>query len=557
MSFSWSGIGQAWLSARLHARGYWAFRQFSQASRFPERTQRALLRKILARHAQTAFGQQFDFASIATYDDFATKVPIQTYEDLRPYIEQQLDRAEPTHTREMPLFYTQTSGTTGKPKLIPIPQDTVIAYQRGQCISAYAQFRGVPGIFSGKILAIVSPAIEGYLPGGTPYGSMSGVVHSSLPSALRCRYVLPEEIYAVDDYDIKYRLISALAVAEENVSVQASANPSTFIRLQEVIAHHAEEIIEFVRTGKLSVLSLASMTEDVVNWFPKIPANPKRAANLKRVFEGKGTLVYSDLWPNLKAVVTWTEGNCAAVLPALRRLLPEGTPIVEMGYLSSEFRGTITVDCEQNLGAPTIDEVFFEFVEKDEWQTGSKTPITIERLEPGRTYYVIATTQNGLYRYFINDLIEVTGRFNNTPTIRFVQKGSGVTSLSGEKLYEGQVIQAVTTTCQRLSITPHFYLLLASRDDFSYTLLFDTTESFAQEALADAVNQSLFELNQEFRDKVKSGRIRGVSVKRVRPGVYEAYKNHLVKGGRREGQFKMNRLQYRDESAFPFEEYLV
>ncbi len=88
-------------------------------------------------------------------------------------------------------------------------------------------------------------------------------------------------------------------------------------------------------------------------------------------------------------------------------------------------------------------------------------------------------------------------------------------------------------------------------------MLFDAAETFSQEALTNAVNQSLFELNQEFRDKVKSGRIRNVSVKRIRPGVYEAYKNHLVKGGRREGQFKMNRLQYRDESTFPFEEYLV
>ena len=557
MSCNRSGIGQAWLSVQLHLRGYWAFRQFSQAARNPYKTQHALLRKILATHAQTAFGRQYAFAAINTYEEFAANIPIQTYEDLRPYIEQQLERAVPTHTREMPLFYTQTSGTTGKPKRIPILQDTVTAYRRGQCISAYAQFHGVPGIFSGKILAIVSPAIEGYLHDGTPYGSMSGVVHSSLPAALRSRYVVPQEVFEVDDYETKYRLIAALAVAEEHISVQASANPSTFIRLQEVIDQQAEEIIEFVRTGKLAALPLESLDEDTAKWLPQIPANPERAAHLQRVFASKGTLTYSDLWPNLKALVTWTGGNCAAVLPALRHLLPPATPIVEMGYLSSEFRGTITVDCNENLGAPTIDEVFFEFIEKDDWQAGIKTPRTIEHLEPGKTYYLLATTQNGLYRYFINDLIEVTGYFYNTPTIRFVQKGSGVTSLSGEKLYESQVIEAVSTSCQHLSIMPRFYLLLASRDDFSYTLLFDAAETFSQEALTNAVNQSLFELNQEFCDKVKSGRIRNVSVKRIRPGVYEAYKNHLVKGGRREGQFKMNRLQYRDESTFPFEDYLV
>ncbi len=208
--------------------------------------------------------------------------------------------------------------------------------------------------------------------------------------------------------------------------------------------------------ASLSVLPLESLDEDAAKWLPQIPANPERAARLQRVFASKGTLTYADLWPNLKALVTWTGGNCAAVLPTLRRLLPPATPIVEMGYLSSEFRGTITVDCNKNLGAPTIDEVFFEFIEKDDWQAGTKTPRTIEHLEPGKTYYLLATTQNGLYRYFINDLIEVTGRFYNTPTIRFVQKGSGVTSLSGEKLYESQVIEAVSTSCQQLSITAAF-----------------------------------------------------------------------------------------------------
>ena len=57
---------------------------------------------------------------------------------------------------------------------------------------------------------------------------------------------------------------------------------------------------------------------------------------------------------------------------------------------------------------------------------------------------------NGLYRYFINDLIEVTGWFQKTPTIRFVQKGKGVTNVTGEKLYEFHVIEAVKAIQKRM-----------------------------------------------------------------------------------------------------------
>ena len=63
--------------------------------------------------------------------------------------------------------------------------------------------------------------------------------------------------------------------------------------------------------------------------------------------------------------------------------------------------------------------------------------------KPGRRYYVLFTTAAGLYRYFMNDLVEVTGFFHRTPLLRFVQKGKGVTSLTGEKLYEAQAIEAV------------------------------------------------------------------------------------------------------------------
>lgn len=551
------GLQNAWLNPRMCLRAYWDFHRFSQAARKPQKTQRELLRRILLANAQTAFGCEHGFASIDSYEAFAAQVPIQNFEDLRPFIDRQIALAEPVHTHELPMFYNLTSGTTGRPKRIPVLKKTVLDYQRGQRIAAHAQLCGIPGIFSGKILAIVSPAVEGHLDDGTPYGAMSGVLHASLPESLRSRYVLPQQIYEIEDYESRYLLIAALAAAETDISVQASANPSTFIRLQEIINLHAGKIIEFVRTGRVETLSLDVQDTVVRNILSHITANPVRADNLRRCRRENGALTFADLWPGLKAVVTWTGGNCAALLPALRSFLPPLASIVEMGYICSEFRGSINVDCRRNLCAPTLDEVFFEFIEKDDWESGVRVARTVEQLESGKVYYLLATTQNGLYRYFINDLVEVTGRFHNTPTIRFVQKGNGVTNLSGEKLYECQLIEAVSQSCRRLSIVPRFYLLLASRDDFLYTLLFDAVESRQQEELAHEVNQSLFDLNQEFRDKVRSGRIRPVSVKRVRPGMYEAYKAHLVKGGRREGQFKMGRLQYQDECAFPFEVYLA
>ena len=60
-----------------------------------------------------------------------------------------------------------------------------------------------------------------------------------------------------------------------------------------------------------------------------------------------------------------------------------------------------------------------------------------------REYYIFFTTTSGLYRYDINDVIKVTGRYNQTPQIIFLRKGRGMTNITGEKLSVNQVIEAV------------------------------------------------------------------------------------------------------------------
>ena len=77
----------------------------------------------------------------------------------------------------------------------------------------------------------------------------------------------------------------------------------------------------------------------------------------------------------------------------------------------------------------------------------------------------------GLYRYFMNDLVEVTGFFQKTPLLRFVQKGKGVTNLTGEKLYEAQVIDAVQGELPRCGVTPTFFVMVADDQAMAYRLM--------------------------------------------------------------------------------------
>ena len=541
----------ALLWGRMQLLRWTNWRPLVSAARHPQRTQNRWLLRHLARNADTRFGREHDFRTITSYEEFAARVPIQTYETLRPYIEEQEQHGEPTLTVDPPIMYAQTSGTSGKPKLIPILQSTLENHRRSQGSQAFIQFSTVPGAYSGRLLPIVSPAVEGTLPSGIPYGSASAHVYKNMPTLARAKYVLPHEVFEIEDYDLKYLTILRLAVPARDITFMASANPSTFLRLLDLLAEHRLELLEDIASQRFRRLDeLPSSISHVV--LPRLRTPKARVAELDSVLRLPAP-AFKHVWPELRLVTTWTGGSCRIALGTVVDAFPEFTRIGELGYLSSEFRGTITVDLEHNLGMPTIHENFLEFVERDAWDSGDRRAVTVERIELGREYYVITTTDSGLYRYFINDLVEVTGRFHATPTIQFVRKGRGVTSITGEKLYENQVIEAVQATGDELGQSTDFLLMLADPEESRYRLVIELDlDRTAAEQWGRTVERVLGEQNLEYAQKRKSGRLRPLKVIPVAPGTREIYKRHMLAKGQREGQFKLVALQYATECTFDF-----
>jgi hypothetical protein len=270
----------------------------------------------------------------------------------------------------------------------------------------------------------------------------------------------------------------------------------------------------------------------------------------------QGALTFSQLWPKLRALATWTSGNCALCIPLLRKLISPEVRITDMGYMASEFWGTITMDPILNVGCLTIEDNFYEFIEPEDWDKGSRDTILISELEEGRQYYIIVTTADGLYRYFINDIVEVTGFYEQSPTIAFAQKGKGVTSLTGEKLYEGQVVLAVQQVCRNHQFEIDLFVMIADRQENSYTLFVECDFDLETQTFREHLESHLGEVNLEFQSKLKSGRIKSLEVRQVKKGTFEAHKRSALMSGQREGQFKTIKLQYLDEAKFPFHEYV-
>ncbi|MDH4305169.1 MAG: GH3 auxin-responsive promoter family protein [Nitrospira sp.] len=516
----------------------------------PETVQRQLLSAILSSQRDTVFGRRHGFASIHSYKDFCRAVPVLGFEDLRSDIEGQEQSGECLLTAERPVHYVQTSGTTGKPKYVPLVRSAIDWIGQYQRLFAYAQWSGVPGIYDGQVLVIAGLSVEGHMPGGTPYGSMSGLMNEGLPPAIRQKGVLANGILAVNDYRLKYLRLAACALSAGSLSVLATPNPSTIMKLLDVIRSEFALLVEALTVGPRHPIFSQGTA-----WTEPIPFERARIEYLQTVAGVASTLDLAVLWPELRAVITWTGGNCAALIPKLRALLQNDRAVIEMGYLSSECLGSLNVDVRQNRCIPTFQEHFFEFTEVNEDEGHMPDPVLLGDLRQGKKYHVLVTARSGLYRYAMNDIVEVTGWYNRVPTIRFVQKGKGVTNITGEKLYEHQVVEAVETVLRVSGIVCEFYVMLANVEAAGYILYLE--HAVVSGAFVSRLDQQLARLNVEYQAKRESGRLQPLRVVPLRAGTADAYRSHCVAKGQRDAQFKLIRLQYTHDCSFDFSSHLL
>ena len=515
----------------------------------PRGAQLLALARAVRENANTAYGREHGFRSVVSAADMRKAAPIATYEDLRENVERQELTGEPCLTVRKPIYYARTSGTAGAPKNIPVTPLGLMGIRAQRRLAAFAVSR-LPNALSGRLFAVTGRVEEGRLPGGAPFGSMSGLLYRQQPRLLRSRHVLPPALSEIDDYETQYLAMAAHGIAAPDVTCVATANASTLLRLLSLLNQRAEEVLRSVADGR----SPAGVAH------PGPRAAPRRARELGRKLDAQGELDFADVWPRLAAVIAWKGGSCGVAVRNLRPTLPANCRVVELGYLASEVHGTINIRPERDVCLPALRDTFFEFAERDAWEADHARQAPelrgLHELEDGGDYYVFVTTRDGLYRYDMNDIVRVTGRIGQTPTLAFVQKGKGVTSITGEKLYEAQALEAVSGALEERGCRASFFIVLADRERAEYTLFLEAAAGgWRASELADAVDGRLKETNAEYAGKRASGRLRPMRAVRLSAGAGAAYRADRVAAGQREMQFKFLHLQYADECPFPFADY--
>ena len=89
--------------------------------KYPNEVQEELLFSLLKTAENTVVGRQYDFNSITHYSVFSERIPISSYEDLEPMIEQTRKGMQNIFWPTSIKWFAKSSGTTNaKSKFIPV-----------------------------------------------------------------------------------------------------------------------------------------------------------------------------------------------------------------------------------------------------------------------------------------------------------------------------------------------------------------------------------------------------------------------------------------------------
>lgn len=511
-------------------------RRFLAAHQRTRATQDALLAELVSRHADTAFGRDHGFARIRSHEDFVAAVPVGNYETLRPYMRRVYD-GETTALLpggEPVLMFSRSSGTTGEPKHIPVTQRFLNEMRRGWNIFGLRVLRDHPQGWLRPILQISSPVCEATSPTGLPCGAISGMLAATQKKIVRRMYVARPQTDCANDPAARYYALLRCGIGRD-VGILTTANPSSAIKLIETGQQHAERLVRDVADGTFCPPGGEPIPGR------EFRPDPELAGRIERGIADDGELRARHFW-NLAFMTLWTGGTLELYLPRLRELFGE-LPIRDIGLLASEGRFSLPLEDGTPTGVAEITANFLEFIPAEAADSPNPPTLRAHELAVGGEYFLVITNWAGLWRYNIDDRVRVTGHLGGSPVFEFLSRGKHTANITGEKITEHQVVEAMGRAARRDGRRVERFQLQGrfARVPY-YELRLEEGAGLDAVALAGRMDQELAMLNLEYASKRSSGRLGPIGAVLLPGGTMQRIEAEMIAA--RHGRGEQYKHQY-------------
>ena len=330
--------------------------------KYPFETQQETLYKLLAKAAKTEWGKKFSYSSIVSIKDYQSRFPVQTYEDIIPYVER-LRKGEPNILWPGEIkWFAKSSGTTStKSKFIPMSREALedCHYRAAKDILAiYAMQRPNTRIFSGKSLTIGGSHRMNQFSNDSLYGDLSAILIENAPFWVDIIRTPKQKIALLEDFEEKLDLITKSTVNENVTSI--SGVPSWYLVL-------IKQILAF--TGKNNLL---------------------------------------DVWPNLEVFFHGGISFTPYREQYKKLIIGDQMHYMETYNASEGFFGIQDDPLRSDMLLMLDYGIFYEFIPAEKIDTDNPPVYTIAEVKTGINYAIIISTNGGLWRYMMGDTVVFT-----------------------------------------------------------------------------------------------------------------------------------------------------
>jgi hypothetical protein len=344
----------SWLSKRR-------VKQIELFKKYPNEVQHDVFRYLINSARNTEWGQKYDYKSIVNYEQFSSRLPIQDYDDVKPYIER-LIKGEQNLLWCTPIkWFAKSSGTTSdKSKFIPVSREALedCHYKGGKdLLGLYYHYFPEAKLYKGKNLVIGGSAQINSLSKHSYLGDLSAIILKNLPLWVELKRTPNIEIALMDRWEEKIEKM-ADAIMQEDVRSMSGVPSWGLVLLRRILE----------KSGKDNMAEVWPNLELFMHGGVNFEPYRKQYENIIR----KPNMNYVETYNASEGFFGLQEGNISDLLLML------------------------------DYG------IFYEFIPQEELDKEEPKAVSLTGVEIGKNYAIVISTNAGLWRYMVGDTIVFT-----------------------------------------------------------------------------------------------------------------------------------------------------
>ncbi len=482
-AFSW------WIKKRM--------KNISHAVESPLLTQKNIFDTLIGKAKNTVFGKKYAFYQITNFDDFKSKVPLHTYEDLYPYIEKIIEGKSDILWPGKIKWFSKSSGTTNaKSKIIPVSKDAIFDchYKGGKdLLSVYHHRNEKAKLFGGKHLILGGSSELNKLGKDSYIGDLSAIIIRNLPFWTEIRRTPKRKIALMSNWDKKIDLMSN-SVLKEDVRIVAGVPSWMLVLLQEVLEKSDGKTIKDIWPKLQMYMHGGVNFEPYQNQF-------------KELFKGLDINYYQT-------------------------------------YNASEGFFGLQYNNEDDDMILLLDHgIYYEFIPMDQFDGVNSKTINLNEVEVDKNYGLVISTNAGLWRYIIGDTIKFTS--TKPYKIKVTGRTKHFINAFGEELIIENTDQAITKASSEMgakivdyTVAP-IYIDGSNRGGHEWLIEFEKEPTNLNE-FTKSLDDALKKLNSDYEAKRFNNMIlQPPTIQKLSKGTFHNWLSSKDKMG---GQNKIPRL---------------